>query len=116
QCFLSGPGPLGGHQTVLSPQVLLVPPIPPQRLLDRTDLDRAEAGRRPARGDLERFLTITGLDHEEAADELLRLGERTVRHQPPPLAHPHRRGPAPALQPVGDDPMAPRPPPLARAP
>src|SRR5207253_10897882 len=47
---------------------------------DGPDLDRAEPRGRDLRGPLERLVERVDLDHVEAAELLLRLGERAVRH------------------------------------
>src|SRR2546423_9951028 len=48
---------------------------------DRPHLDLAHAGPRMPRRDLEGLVEIDALDQAEAADLVLRLGERTVRQQ-----------------------------------
>src|SRR5437762_2465658 len=58
------------------------------------DLDRAHARRRDAGGDRGRLVEILRLDQVEAAELLLRLGERPVRGEELGVADAHRpRGP-----------------------
>src|SRR5690606_8574336 len=61
---------------------------------DEWDLDRAPAGARNPRRDGDGLIEVVGLDHEEAAQLLVCLGERAVGHQPLAVAHAHagRRG------------------------
>src|SRR5579875_1366816 len=58
----------------------------------RTQLDRVEPGARMLVCDLDRLLEVTALEQVEAADEYLRVGERTVADQGLAVAHPHGLG------------------------
>src|SRR5258706_4220405 len=65
---------------------------------DRPHLDRADAPRRDARGDLDRLVQVLRLDEVEADEDLLGLGERPVGHRDLAAAHPHRGGARHRLQ------------------
>src|ERR1700722_18432015 len=56
---------------------LMVSALPGQ-FLQRADLHRAGAGFRATRGDLHRRVQVGRVDHPEAADLLLALGERAA--------------------------------------
>src|SRR4029453_7064145 len=53
-------------------------PLGVRQLLHRADLDDSDARRRESRGDRAGLVDVLGLDQEEPADLLLRLGERPV--------------------------------------
>jgi hypothetical protein len=56
-------------------------------LEDRADLNRAFARCRNASGDVDGGVQVPGVDQEEPAELLPRLGEGTVGDEPPPVAH-----------------------------
>src|SRR4051812_42779247 len=69
-------------------------PLCPHRLADGTDranLNAADSGRRNTRGDLDRLVEIARLDHVEASEKFLRLGEGAVGHRYLAVAHSNRR-------------------------
>src|SRR5437763_15151396 len=61
------------------------------QLQDRPHLDAADARRRGLRDQGDRLVEVPGLDEGEPAQELLRPGEGTVRHEQLAVAVSHRR-------------------------
>src|SRR5258706_13676983 len=79
------------------------------RLADRPDrphFHRADLRRRDARGDLDRLVQVARLDHVEAREALLRLGEGPVGDRELAVAHAHRGRGGNRLQRLGGDAMA----------
>src|SRR5215213_9519495 len=58
----------------------------------RPDLDCAARGTGDLRRPLDGLVKVRGLDHVEAAELFLRLGERTVGDERLPVSHAHARG------------------------
>src|SRR6516162_4223533 len=73
------------------------------QLPHRADLDDSKTGRRKSRRDLTRFVEVPGLDEKEAAELLLRLGERAIGRRDLAAANTDRPGRPRRLQRVRDD-------------
>src|SRR5438105_9022922 len=73
---------------------------------DRPHLDAADGCRRYACRELDRFVQVARLDHVEAREKLLGLGEGTIGHRNLAVAHPHRGRGRHRLQRLGGDAVA----------
>src|SRR5688572_11309736 len=73
---------------------------------DRAHLDASHRGRRDSGGEADRLVQVARLDHVEARQLLLGLGERTVAHADLAVAHAHGGGRLDGLQRLGGDAVA----------
>src|ERR1700736_4669097 len=93
----------GPYIVRLTPSACRLPGV--RHVLERADLDRAAARLRTAARDLKGSVQVGGVDHPEAADLLLALGERAVGGDDLAALRPDDRGGVRREQSAGENPL-----------